>query len=61
MVKVAINAQMFLGPSGGVGIFVGALITALGNLHDSNDSYVLVGKDENADWLNSIKGDISDI
>jgi glycosyltransferase involved in cell wall biosynthesis len=53
----AINANLSLGRSGGIETFLGALITALGNLSASNESYLLIGNSSNFEWLESIKGD----
>ena len=59
--RVAINAQVQVGASGGVAPFLGALVKALGALDDGADRYVLVGHSGIREWLESIRGDNQDI
>lgn len=55
--KIAVNARLELEESGGKSIFLGALIRALGELDDSDETYVLVGMSSNREWLESIRSD----
>lgn len=55
--KVAINAQVTPGISGGVAPFVASLIRALGQLHDGLESYtIIVTSQQQRDWLKPVLG-----
>jgi glycosyltransferase involved in cell wall biosynthesis len=54
--KVAINAQLLPGTSGGVESVLLGLVAALGRLTDGTEEYILIGPQEDPEWLKPFLG-----
>ena len=54
--RVAINAQIVPGGSGGVESALIGLVHALGRLDDGPEEYVIIGPAENREWLKPYMG-----